>query len=110
MGKDEFNQAIKMANIFAREAGGNIKVAASESGLVVSAISSQTGDAESHVPASTKGSALTVAFNAKYILDALNVIGGAEVVFALSGPLNPGMILDKEDGSFKYIVMPLRNE
>ena len=110
MDRTDFTQAIKMANIFAREAGGNIKVAASESGLVVSAISSQTGDAESHVPASTKGSALTVAFNAKYILDALNVISGGEVIFALSGPLNPGMIFDKEDGSFKYIVMPLRNE
>ena len=110
MTRGEFTQAIKMANIFARESGGNIKVSASESGLVISAISSQTGDAESHVPASTKGSPLTVAFNAKYILDALNVITGSEVIFALSGPLNPGMIFDKEDGSFKYIVMPLRNE
>ncbi len=110
MNKNEFSEAIKMANIFAREGGGNIKIAASESGLVISAISSQTGDAESHVPASTKGSPLVVAFNAKYILDSLSSITGEEVVFALSGALNPGMILDKEDGSFKYIVMPLRNE
>ncbi len=110
MNKSEFSQAIKMANIFAREAGGNIKVAASESGLVISAISSQTGDAESHVPASTKGSPLTVAFNAKYVIDALNSIASDEIIFALSGAINPGMILDKEDGSFKYIVMPLRNE
>jgi len=110
LSKAEFQEAIKMANVFARDAGGNIKVAASESGLVISAISSQIGDAENHVKATTKGSALTVAFNAKYILDALNVMNSDEMIFALSGPLNPGMIFDKNDGSFRYIVMPLRND
>jgi len=108
--KNEFLEAIKMANIFAREAGGNIKIAASESGLVVSAISSQTGVAESHVKSSAKGSAIEVAFNARYIIDALNVMPSDEVIFALSGALSAGMIFDKEDGSFRYIVMPLRNE
>jgi DNA polymerase-3 subunit beta len=110
LSKNEFQEAIKMASVFARDAGGNIKVAASESGIVVSAISSQIGDAENHVKASTKGTALTVAFNAKYILDALNVMNSDEMIFALSGQLNPGMIFDKNDGSFRYIVMPLRND
>ena len=108
--KNSLLEAIKTANIFAREAGGNIKIAASQSGLVISAISSQTGDSESYVASSSKGTALEVAFNARYILDALNVISGEEIIFAMAGPLNPGMIFDKEDGSFRYIVMPLRNE
>lgn len=108
--KNEFLEAIKTANIFAREAGGNIKISATESGLVVSAISSQTGDSENHVNSSSKGTALELAFNAKFVLDALAVIGGEEVILALAGPLSAGMIFDKEDGSFRYIVMPLRNE
>jgi DNA polymerase-3 subunit beta len=110
LSKNELLEAIKTANIFAREGGGNIKIAATESGLVISAISSQTGDSETHVKSSSKGSPLQVAFNARYIIDALNVILGDEVIFAMAGALNPGMIFDKEDGSFKYIVMPLRNE
>lgn len=108
--KNALLEAIKTANIFAREAGGNIKINASESGLVISAISSQTGDSESYVQSSSKGKPLEVAFNARYILDALNVITGDEIIFALAGTLNPGMIFDKEDGSFRYVVMPLRNE
>lgn len=108
--KGEFQEAIKMANVFARDSGGNIKVAASESGIVVSAISSQVGDAEDHVRATTKGTALTVAFNAKYILDALNVMQSDEMILALAGTLNPGMLFDKNDGTFRYIAMPLRND
>jgi len=110
LNKNELLEAIKTANIFSREAGGNIKIAATESGLVVSAISSQTGDSENHVKSSSKGSPLQVAFNARYVLDALNVMEGEDVIFAMAGTLNPGMIFDKEDGSFRYIVMPLRNE
>lgn len=110
LSKSEFQEAIKMANVFARDSGGNIKVSASESGMVISAISSQIGDAENHVKATTKGTPLTVAFNARYILDALNVMASDEMIFALSGPLNPGMLFDKNDGTFRYIVMPLRND
>jgi len=108
--KNEFMEAIKTANIFAREQGGNIKIAAGENGLVISAISSGTGDCECFVKSSSKGPPLQLAFNARYILDALAVIGGEEVILALAGEMSAGMLFDKEDGSFRYVVMPLRNE
>jgi DNA polymerase-3 subunit beta len=110
MDKNEFMEAIKMANIFAREAGSNIKVSASESDFLVSAIATQVGNSETHIKAVSKGNSLSVAFNARYLLDALTAMNAERINFDLSGALNPGLISAKEEEGFRYVVMPLRSE
>jgi DNA polymerase-3 subunit beta len=108
--KNEFVEAIKMANIFAREAGNNVKISVSESDFLVSAISAQVGNSETHIKAVSKGSSLSVAFNARYLLDALTVMNAERVNFDLSGSLSPGLIYSKDEEGFRYVVMPLRSE
>ncbi|MCX6809214.1 MAG: DNA polymerase III subunit beta [Candidatus Berkelbacteria bacterium] len=108
--KAEFTEAIKMANIFAREEGSNVKIDASDSEMLISAIASQVGNAENHVKVSGKGSAVSCAFNARFILDSLSVFSGETINFGFSGPMSAGLITGKDDPDFKYVVMPLRNE
>ena len=108
--REELAEAIRVANVFAREVGGNIKVSAAEGKAVINAVSSQVGDTQATLPVDFSGSPTTVAFNAKYILDALGVIEGERIKVGFSGELNPGLIADKSDDTLKYVVMPLRSE
>lgn len=108
--KRDLEEAIKLNNIFARDAGNNIKVSTTDGEVIINSISAQSGDAEARLKVAAKGSPLTVAFNAKYLLDGLNVLIGEEATVGLSGPLSPGMITNPEDKGFKYIIMPLRAE
>lgn len=108
--KQQFAEAIKVANIFARDVGGNVKITASDSKAIVNAISSQTGDTQASFAIDFKGSPITVAFNAKYILDQLSVMAGDKVMVALSGELNPALVTAKGNDDLKYIIMPLRSE
>jgi len=110
MNATEFAEAIKTANVFARDVGGNIKVSVGEGRAVINAIAAQTGDTQASVAVDFKGTPLVVAFNAKYILDALTILTGERISFGLTGELNPGLISDKSDPSYKYVVMPLRSE
>ena len=106
----EFAEAIKTANVFARDVGGNIKISVGTDKAVINAVASQTGDTQASFGVSFKGTPMVVAFNAKYILDVLTLLEGDRIVFGLTGELNPGLICDKVNPSFKYVVMPLRSE
>jgi DNA polymerase-3 subunit beta len=108
--KNELAEAIKVASIFARESGNNLKISGEEGVVLVDAVSAQTGDSKNSVTAKTKGSPMSISFNAKFITDALNVIAGDEVTVSLSGALSPGLITSKSESGFRYVIMPLRNE
>ncbi|OQA53147.1 MAG: DNA polymerase III subunit beta [candidate division WS2 bacterium ADurb.Bin280] len=108
--KSEIVEAIKLANVFARDIGGNIKLIGEQNRVEIVSVSSQTGDTATSLEVSSSGKPLTVAFNARYIMDALNVINGSRITFAFAGELNPGQITDNSDQNFKYIIMPLRGE
>jgi len=108
--KEKFIEALKVANIFARESGNNIKLEGAESKVLLSAVSAQTGDSQATVNAVTTGTGLTISFNAKFLLDGISAIGKEEIKMQFSGPLSPGLLTGEGDSSFRYVIMPLRSE
>lgn len=108
--KVEMEEAIKTASIFSRDSGNNIKFVASSNELVITSVSSQIGDSEARIKVVSKGTPLSISFNARYILDALSAVEGENLHFAFAGELVAGLITDPENTDYRYIVMPLRNE
>lgn len=107
--KNELSEAIKSANIFARESGNNLKLETKENEVAISAATAALGEAVASLKVDSKGDSLSVAFNSKYILDALGVLGD-NVTFKFAGALNPGLICSKDMSEFVYIIMPLRTD
>jgi len=108
--KQELSEAIKSASVFARDAGNSLKLDASTGQIVVSAAAAQVGDAKAKLAVESSGSPLAVAFNAKYIMDAVTAIDAEMINFELSGALNPGLIWSKSKPNYRYVIMPLRSE
>lgn len=109
-GKSDMEEAIKTASIFSRDAGNNIKLAGSSNELIITSVSGQIGDSEARVKVASKGTPLTISFNARYVLDALSVVEADAVHCSFAGELTAGLITTPENPGFRYIVMPLRNE
>jgi len=108
--KNEFGEALKVAGIFARESSNNIKIAVAADAITLKAASANLGQTEARVKAQVKGAGLEVAFNGKYILDAIANISGETVALGLSGKLSPGMLTSGSEKDYRYVIMPLRNE
>ncbi|MEI6039938.1 MAG: DNA polymerase III subunit beta [Candidatus Berkelbacteria bacterium] len=105
----EFNNAIKMASLFARESANNIKLRITAPDKVeVLATSSHVGDNISTVTGVVKGDSLEVAFNAKFILDCLAVIGSERITLDLLNNMAAGVIRGNKDKNYLYVIMPLR--
>ena len=104
-----FTNAIKMASFFARESANNVKLVIKKpKTLQIVAVSPQLGDNISELEGVVEGEELEIAFNAKFILDALSVIDKPKIALELAGNLSAGIIRPAGDKDYLYLVMPLR--
>jgi DNA polymerase-3 subunit beta len=108
--RNQFAQVMKMASFFARESANNVQLAATEGAdaVAVTAISPQIGDAVSRLAATITGETIEIAFNAKFILDALAVFPSEEIQLEMSGKTAPGVLRLPKDSNYLYLIMPLR--
>jgi len=107
-------KACKQAEIFAREGSNvarlDIKAAAGEmepSEVEISAISEETGKNETIVEATVDGGSLLIAFNVKYLREALEVIKTPNVALETSAPNAPGVIRPVGEDDFLHVIMPM---
>jgi DNA polymerase-3 subunit beta len=107
-------KACKQAEIFAREGSNvarfNIKSAQGEmqpSEVEISATSEETGKNETIVEATVDGGGLLIAFNVKFLREALEVIRTPNVALETSAPNAPGVVKPVGDDQFLHVIMPM---
>ena len=94
--------------MFARETANIIKLTIKKDKIIVSANSPAVGEDNAEVEAKVSGEENEIAFNAKYLLDVLSIVNTEEMIFEMTGPLNPGVFKIKNDDSFLHLIMPIR--
>jgi DNA polymerase-3 subunit beta len=75
--------------------------------LTVSAVTQDVGEARESLPVDFHGEALEIGFNPDFLRDGVESVEGDTVRLKLISPLRPGL-LQGEDGSFWYLIMPIR--
>jgi len=107
-------KACKQAEIFAREGSNvarfNIKSAQGDmqpSEVEISATSEETGKNETIVEATVDGGGLLIAFNVKFLREALEVIRTPNVALETSAPNAPGVVKPVGDDQFLHVIMPM---
>ena len=106
-------KACKQAEIFARE-GSNVARVNIKSGgggqvseLEISAMSEETGKNETVVEASVDGGGVLIAFNVKFLREALEVIRTPNVAIEMSAANAPGVLRPVGDDNFLHVIMPM---
>jgi len=107
-------KACKQAEIFAREGSNvarlDIKAAQGEmepSEVEISATSEETGKNETIVEATVDGNSVLIAFNVKYLREALEVIRTPNVALETSAANAPGVIRPVGEDDFLHVIMPM---
>lgn len=108
--REELLKAVKICSIFARESANIIKLSLKEKGIIVSSQTPSLGENTVEIDAKLTGEENDIAFNARYLLDALSNIEAEELTFEMTGPLNPGVFKVKDDPTFLHLIMPIRTQ
>jgi DNA polymerase III subunit beta len=113
VGTQDLLKAVKMAFLFARDAANIVRfnmVPGSELSpgqIVITGTSAELGDNVSEIDATIEGDALEIAFNARYMIDALSVVGTSEVALETSTASSPGVIRPVGGSDFLCVIMPM---
>lgn len=109
----EFLKAVKVSFLFARDAANIVRlnvIPGSEltpGQVVVSGTSAELGDNVSELDGSIQGDEIEIAFNARYLIDALSVMGTDETAIETSLPSSPGVLRPVGGDDFQCVVMPM---
>jgi DNA polymerase-3 subunit beta len=114
----ELLQATKAASVFARDNSMIVRLQLLPSEeqqelamgkVVVSSNSAEMGDNTGDLDASVDGEEQQVAFNGKYLREALEALGSPEVRIELTGPASPGIFRPSagDSNGYLHVIMPM---
>lgn len=106
--KKNLEGALRRVSVISREKANAVKLELSEGRITAVTTNPDMGEATEDIPVEYNGQPIFIGFNARYILDALSVIEGEEVILELQDSLSPCIIKDKADKDYLCVVMPMR--
>ena len=106
--KSELIQALERASLVSRDNRKTpVRLMIRANGMDITA-RSDMGTAHENVTAEVEGDDLAIAFNPRYLIEALRSIEEETVKMIFMASLSPCTILPEEGDSFKYLILPLR--
>jgi len=112
MAKEKMVNSLKRVSTMASERMEGIKFSLKKNSMEMSSTHQDFGDAQEEVEVFYEGPPLQVGFNARYLIEALNVIDSEEILMELKDEGSPGILRPSSFPSgFSnqfYIIMPMR--
>jgi len=108
--REDLLKAVRLSALIASSAANVVKLRVGDEGSsgITIAAAADVGDAEGEVEAQVEGDAVTIAFNARYLVEALQNVEGETLALEMSGPLSPGVLKPTDDDQYVHVIMPVR--
>lgn len=106
--KEVLLKGIKLSSVFAKNEAGVTVLNLSDQGLMLNSSAKELGSLENQLDAQIEGEKLEVAFNSKFLQDAVSAAPSQQLMIEFSGPLSAALIKPVGIDGLEYIVMPLR--
>ena len=107
--RTDLHSALKRVSLLANEKSRGIKLSMQGASLIISSSNPDLGDAREELDVEFSGDSLEVGFNAKYLLDCLDVGKSAQVQLTLRDKLSPEIMSGQDEGHHTYVIMPMRS-
>jgi len=108
--REDLLKAVRLSALIASSAANVVRLRVGETGPagITIAAAADVGDAEGEVEAQVEGDGVTIAFNARYLVEALQNVEGDRLALEMSGPLSPGVLKPVDDPDYVHVIMPVR--
>lgn len=100
--------SLRRISLLSRERTNAVKFNFGPGSAVLSSQNPEMGEAREELPAEYGSGEIEVGFNARYLLDALGVMGKDKVCLQLKDSLSPCIITQEGEEGYRCVVMPLR--
>jgi DNA polymerase-3 subunit beta len=101
-------QALRRVIVIAAERSRAVKLELSSGTMRLTSSNPDLGEAREELDVDYAGEDLAIAFNARYLLDALSFLGAKEVRLGFQDAVSPAQISPADDADSLAVVMPMR--
>jgi DNA polymerase-3 subunit beta len=111
IGRREFIGALRRAQVIASEKGEGVRFSIRGESMEIKTGGPDVGNVKDEIKVDYQGAPIEVSFNARYLLDVLNIIDTEKIMLELKEELSSGLIkpVDGVIGEkFLYVIMPMR--
>ncbi len=108
LGRDPFIKALRRVSIMSKERSHAIRMDVGDDLITLNSSNPDLGEARDELPAKYSGEAVSLGFNARYLIDALGAMESENVIFELQDPLSPTLLRPDGDLSYRCVIMPMR--
>ncbi|HUV05590.1 MAG TPA: DNA polymerase III subunit beta [Armatimonadota bacterium] len=108
MPAEEFLARVRRASIVARENANRLILKTDGDRLIMTAESGDVGKAYEELEIVKEGEDIEIAFNAKFLIDFLSVVGAEGIFMELTGPLSQGVMKPVGRDDYLYVLMPMQ--
>ena len=105
---DPFLHALRRMIIVSSEKSRGVKLMFKNNLLELSSSNPELGDAREDLDIEYRGTDLTVGFNARYLLDILQVQDQEKISMILKDNLSPGLVKPVKEDGYLAVIMPMR--
>jgi len=106
--RQQLLMSLERASLLTRENKNNpVKLSIGQDTVIITS-NTEMGASYDETAAEIDGSPLDIAFNPKYLIDALRVIDDENVILTFTGALSPCIIKGASVDYYKYLILPLR--
>lgn len=106
--RQDLAASLKRVSVLAQDRMQPVKLALTKDQLVVSCSNPDAGEISDDVPVEYAGQAIEVAFNGRYLLEALSSLDDKNVLLKLIDNLSPGVVVGVDEPRHLCVVMPMR--
>jgi DNA polymerase-3 subunit beta len=103
-----FLKALKRTSIMSRERTNAVRLDLESGKITLISMNPDIGEAREEIAAEYKGDPMSIGYNARYVMDILQAMGGESVQLDLQEPLSPSLLKEPENKGYTCVVMPMR--
>jgi len=106
--RSQILESLRRVSILSSEKTRGVKFYFSRDLLELSSYNPELGEAKEELAIDYRGEDVMVGFNARFILEVLNIIKSDEVILDLEDGKSPAVIHPSDDDRHTYLIMPMR--
>ena len=108
VGRARFLETLRRVSLLASDKSHAVKLELGKGNLRVISQNPDLGEAKEDVTVEYQGEPLKIGFNARYLIDVLQVLGAEDMTFELADDLSPGVLKPAGEEGYTAVVMPMR--
>jgi DNA polymerase-3 subunit beta len=106
--KDAILHALRRMSVVSSERYSGVIIALADGKMLLESTNPDVGEAKEEIEVAYHNKDISVGYNVKYLIDAIEVIDEGEVAFEIGAGMKPGIIRSVNNDDYMCIIMPLK--